>query len=149
MDRWGAAVTFVVRVLLGAIFAMAGVLKIGHFNELAAAIAGFRILPPVAVGPLAVMLPFFELGLGLYLMTGFFTRGAALVACAQLFLYAAAIASALIRHIPANCGCFCPTDAATADWPHVGVDVALALVCAVIAWRAPGLFSIDERMRKA
>ena len=149
MDRLAAAITFFVRVLVGALFVLAGGLKIGHFNDLAAAIAGFRILPEGVVGPLAVLLPFFETGLGIYLIAGFFTRSAAVVAAVQLTLYAGAIASAVIRHIPANCGCFGPQDSAPADWPHAIGDLALAAVCGVVAWRAPGLLSLDERMRKA
>lgn len=140
-------VTFAVRVFLGGLFVVAGATKLGHFNDLAAAIAGFRILPESVVGPLAVVLPFFEIGLGLYLAAGLFTRTTAIVSAAQLTVYAAAIASAVLRHIPANCGCFGPQDQATADWPHVIVDLALAGICLLVAWRAPGMFSLDSRMR--
>lgn len=142
-----AAVTLIVRALVGALFIAAGVLKVGHFNELAAVIAGFRLLPDAAIGPLAVLLPFFEIGLGLYLLAGLFTRAAAIVGAVQLTVYAAAIASAVIRHIPANCGCFGPQDTANADWPHAAVDLALAGVCVIIAWRAPGALALDNRMR--
>lgn len=140
-------VTLVVRVLLGALFIFAGASKVGHFNDLAAAMAGFRILPEAVVGPLAVLLPFFEIGLGLYLVAGLFTRGAAILAAFQLAIYAAAVASAVIRHIPAACGCFGPQDTATADWPHVFADLGLAAICALVAWRAPGSFALDSRMR--
>jgi uncharacterized membrane protein YphA (DoxX/SURF4 family) len=140
-------VTLLLRLLIGAVFLTAGALKAGHFNDLAAAVAGFRILPAGVIGPLAVALPFFEIGLGLYLLAGLFTRAAAWVAAAQLAIYAAAIASAVIRHIPANCGCFGPQDKAAADWPHVAVDLALAAVCVLLAWRAPGALAIDNRMR--
>lgn len=142
-----AAATLIVRVLIGALFIGAGAAKVGNFNDLAAAIAGFRILPEAAIGPLAVALPFFEIGLGLYLVAGLFTRASACVAAALLTIYAGVIASAVVRHIPANCGCFGPQDAATADWPHVAADLALAAVCALVAWRAPGLFALDNRMR--
>lgn len=142
-----AAATLIARVLIGALFVTAGALKVGHFNDLAAAIAGFRILPEPIIGPLAVILPFFEIGLGLYLIAGLFTRGAATVGAVQLLLYAAVVASAVIRHIPANCGCFGPQDNAPADWPHAAADAALAAVCALIAWQSPGALSLDERMR--
>jgi len=144
-----AAVTLIVRVLIGALFVAAGAAKVGHFNDLAAAIAGFRILPEAVVGPLAVALPFFEIGLGAYLLLGLFTRVTAVVGAIQLAIYAAAIASAVVRHIPATCGCFGPQDTATADWPHVAADLALALICAAIAWRAPGLLALDNRLRNA
>lgn len=139
--------TFAVRILVGAIFIYAGGAKIGHFNQFAAEIAGFRILPSAAVAPLAVLLPFFEVGLGLYLVLGLLTFGAAVVGGVQMLIYAAAIGSAVIRHIPAVCGCFGPQDRATADWPHVGIDVALAALCFVVARRAPGICALDSRLR--
>lgn len=141
------AVTLIVRVLVGALFLAAGASKVGHFDDLAGAIAGFRILPQPVIAPLAVVLPFFEIGLGLYLLAGLYTRAAALIGAVQLVVYAAAIASAVVRNIPANCGCFGPQDTAKADWPHVLADLALAAVCALLAWRAPGLLAIDNRMR--
>jgi uncharacterized membrane protein YphA (DoxX/SURF4 family) len=93
-----------------------------------------------------VLLPFFEVGLGLYLLAGLLTAAAAIVAAVQLVLYAAAIASAVMRHIPAVCGCFGPQDRATADWPHVAIDLALAAVCLLLARRAPGIYALDNRL---
>lgn len=141
------AAVFVMRVLLGGLLIVTGALKLGHATDLAAAIAGFRLLPAEAVGPLALALPFFELLLGGYLVAGLFTRTTAIVSTAQFVIYAGAIASAVLRHIPANCGCFGPHDTAVADWPHVAFDLALALVSAFIAYRAPGLFAVDRRLR--
>ena len=138
---------FVMRVLLGGLLLATGALKLGHAPDLAAAIAGFRLLPAGAIGPLALALPFFELLLGGYLVIGLFTRTAAIVAALQFVIYASAIASAVIRHIPANCGCFGPQDAAVADWPHVAFDLALALLSALVAYRAPGILAVDRRLR--
>ncbi|MGB6985667.1 MAG: MauE/DoxX family redox-associated membrane protein [Candidatus Aquilonibacter sp.] len=135
------------RWLLGALLVWAGALKVGHPEALASVIAGFRLLPPGIVAPLAVMLPYFEILLGLYLIAGLFTRAAAWVAAAQFVVYAGAIASAVLRGIPANCGCFGPGDTAVADWPHVGFDLALAAIALFIALRAPGAFAFDRRLR--
>ncbi|HTZ53691.1 MAG TPA: MauE/DoxX family redox-associated membrane protein [Candidatus Acidoferrum sp.] len=135
------------RWLLGALLLWTGAAKVGHPDALAAAIAGFRLLPGPLVAPLAVILPYFELLLGLYLVAGLFTRVAGWVASVQFVLYAAAIASAVLRGIPANCGCFGPGDAAVADWPHVAFDLALAAVALFIALRAPGTFALDRRLR--
>jgi putative oxidoreductase len=136
------------RVLLGLLLIGAGALKIGHAPDLAGAIAGFRLgIPPAVIAPFAVILPWFEVVLGLYLIAGLFTRIAAIVAAVQFVLYAGAIASAVVRGIPANCGCFGPGDAAVADWPHVGFDLALAAVACIIALGAPGAFALDRRLR--
>jgi uncharacterized membrane protein YphA (DoxX/SURF4 family) len=143
----GLMVVAVARLVLGGLLIWAGALKIGHPIDLASAIAGFRLLPPDLVAPLAVILPYFEVLLGLYLLAGLFTRVAAWVAAAQFVIYAAAIASAVVRGIPANCGCFGPRDAAVADWPHVAFDLALAALAILIALRAPGAFALDRRLR--
>lgn len=144
-----SVIVVLLRVALGATLIAAGALKIPHPEQLAAAIAGFRLLPAGVVAPLALGLPYFEVLVGLYVTIGLFTRVAAWVACAQFVVYAAAIASAVVRGIPASCGCFGPNDTATADWPHVAVDLGLALVGAVVALGAPGPLSVDRRLRKS
>jgi uncharacterized membrane protein YphA (DoxX/SURF4 family) len=134
---------------LGGLLLVAGVLKAGHAAELAATIAGFRILPAAIVGPLALALPYVEILLGAYLVAGLFTRAVAIVVTAQFIAYAAAIASAVVRHIPANCGCFGPNDSSVADWPHVAFDLALAATSAFVVYGAPGLFAVDRKLRSA
>lgn len=143
------AAVFVVRIVLGGLLLSAGALKVGHAEELASAIAGFRLLPAFVVGPAALALPYFELLLGGYLIVGLFVRSAAIVAGAQFVLYAVAVASAVMRHIPANCGCFGPNDTAVADWPHVAFDLGLALLSGFVAYGAPGALALDRRFRSS
>lgn len=128
---------------------IAGALKVGHASSLAASIAGFRLLPAAIVGPLALALPFIEILLGAYLVAGLFTRLTALIVAAQFFIYAAAVASAVLRHIPANCGCFGPGDTAVADWPHVAYDLLFAAAALFIAYGAPGPLALDRKLRTA
>jgi uncharacterized membrane protein YphA (DoxX/SURF4 family) len=139
----------VLRVILGGILLVAGALKVAHPAELASAIAGFRLLPAAIVGPLALALPYLELLLGGYLVAGLFTRTIAAIVSAQFLLYAGAVASAVVRHIPANCGCFGPNDTAVADWPHVASDLLLAAASAFVAFRAPGALAVDRWMHRA
>lgn len=143
------AVVFVARVLLGGLLVTTGALKLGHATELAAAIAGFRLLPAAVIGPLSLALPLFEVLLGAYLIVGLFTRAAAVVAAVAFLIYAGAIASAVVRHIPANCGCFGPDDKSVADWPHVAFDLVLVVASLFVAYRAPGAVAVDRRFRRA
>ena len=137
------------RLLLGGLLAAAGALKAGDPSSLAANIAAFRLLPAAIVGPLALALPYLELMLGGYLIVGLFTRVAATLATFEFLSYAAVIASAVVRRIPAGCGCFGPRDTALADWPHVVFDLALAAASAVVAYAAPGAFAVDRILRRA
>lgn len=142
-------VVFIVRLALGLLLLVTGALKVAHPESLAAAIAGYRLLPQAAVLPIAVALPYLELIFGIYLVLGLFTRIAATLVAVMFLVYAGAIASAVLRHIPANCGCFGPNDASTADWPHVVLDIALTALAVLVAARAPGALSLDRRLRIA
>jgi uncharacterized membrane protein YphA (DoxX/SURF4 family) len=146
MVTMGAAV-LVIRVLLGGLLLVAGALKAGHPAELAATIAGFRLLPAGIVGPLALALPYVELLLGAYLVAGLFTRIVATIGAVQFLCYAAAVGSAVLRHIPANCGCFGPGDTDVVDWPHVAFDLTLTAASAFVAYGAPGALAVDRKLR--
>ncbi len=145
-----AWLVFALRLLLGGVFLTAGALKVMHSTDLAAAIAGYRLLPASIVLPLAIALPPLELIFGFYLVAGLFTRIAAGIVCGMLLVYAGAIAWAVVRHLQVSCGCFGPGDNAVADWPHVIGDVLLACAALVVVRGAPGVLSVDRlfaRMR--
>jgi uncharacterized membrane protein YphA (DoxX/SURF4 family) len=139
------AVLLVLRVLLGGLLVVAGTLK-AHDGIAATAstIAGYRILPPFIVAPLGVVLPYFEIGLGAYLVLGLFVRAAGLIAAAQFAVFAGAVASLVVRHIPANCGCFGAGQNVPPSWGHVAVDLGLALLALWVALRGPGLLAVDN-----
>lgn len=147
-DVYKAWAVFGLRFLLGALFFVAGLLKVGAVVSLAAIIAGFRLLPAGLVGPLALFLPFFEIGLGGYLLLGLFTRYVAIIAMAQLLVFAAAIASVVVRGIVTSCGCFGPADTAPATWLDVVRDLALAGFAGFIAWAAPGKLALDYQLEQ-
>jgi uncharacterized membrane protein YphA (DoxX/SURF4 family) len=139
-------VELVLRVVLGLVFAVAGGLKIGHFDVFASQIAGFQLLPQPLVAPLALLLPFVEVLLGVYLILGLFTRASAAFAAFQLAVFSGAIASAVVRGISTSCGCFGPSDQTKTSWPEVARDACFVVVAIFIAWRAPGALALDRRM---
>ncbi len=139
-------IVLVLRVALGCVFLAAGGLKVGHADVFASEIAGFQLLPHAFIAPLALLLPFLELMVGAYLVIGLFTRFAAWFAALEMAVFAAAIASAVMRGISTSCGCFGPSDHATTSWPEVGRDAALTAIAIIIALRAPGALALDRRM---
>jgi uncharacterized membrane protein YphA (DoxX/SURF4 family) len=123
-----------VRVSLGALFLVAGVLKIGHAGDLAAAITAYRFgLPPPLVAAIAVALPPLEILLGIYLIAGLLLPVSSGVAAMLLALFIIAVASAVVRGLSAPCGCFGPGDNQPATWLTVARDVCF-LVPAVYLW---------------
>jgi uncharacterized membrane protein YphA (DoxX/SURF4 family) len=143
-----AYLTLALRVALGLLLLVAGVLKARDGPTVTAiSIAAYRILPAPLVAPLGVGLPYAEILLGGYLIAGLFTRAAGWVASAQFLVFAVAVGSLVLRHIRADCGCFGSGVATPPSWGHVALDVALAVAAGFVALTAPGAFAVDLRLR--
>ena len=142
-------VVLVLRIVVGAIFVVAGVAKVGHASEFAAQIAGFRILPQAAIPAMALVLPFLEILLGGYLIVGLFTRVSAWCAVVLLAVFDGAIASAVVRGLTVSCGCFGPSDTTVTTWGEVARDAVFVLLALVVALRPPGTLAVDRRIGNA
>ena len=143
------ALVLVSRLVLGAIFIVAGVSKIGHAIEFATQIAAFRLVPQPLIAPIAIALPFLEVLLGGYLVLGLFTRVSAWIAAVLLLAFDGAIASAVVRGLSVSCGCFGPNDATVTSWGEVARDAIFVLLAVVVALRPPGTLALDRRIGNA
>lgn len=95
------------RLGIGAIFVLAGGVKLANPGSFAATLLAYNILPVEAIRPFALTLPWVEAGIGLLLIAGLFTRQVAALAVATLVIFSAAIAQALARGLSLDdCGCF-------------------------------------------
>lgn len=126
-----ALLILLIRVVLGAILIAAGVAKIGHFGRFATEIAAFRLLPQPVIAPLAVLLPFVEVLVGIALLLRILPNAASWTAVVLFAGYDAAVASAAARGMSVDCGCFGPNDASTTSWGEAARD-ALFLVLALL-----------------
>ena len=136
------------RVLLGALLVWAGAAKIGHPEALAGAIAGFRLLPASLIAPLAVILPFFEVLLGLYLLAGLFTRIAAAVAGGTVpDLCGGRSPRQYCAAFPRTAAALAPVTPRSQIGRTSAFDLALAAIALFIAAGAPGAFALDRRLR--
>ncbi len=140
-------VVFALRILLGGLLVAAGVLKALDGPAAGASlVAGYRMVPAPLVAPVGVALPYLEIFLGAYLVLGLFTRPVASVVTLQFGVFAVAVASLVVRHIPANCGCFGSSIPTPPSWAHVAADLALAAVAGAIAGFAPGRYALDRTL---
>ncbi|MFD8764664.1 MauE/DoxX family redox-associated membrane protein [Streptomyces mirabilis] len=104
--HWAGAARLVARLLLAAILAYAGLVKIGDLTEAGRTVALYRIVPADSAQLVGGVLPFVEVALALLLAAGLATRVAAAGAAVLLVAYAAAIASVWARGMSIDCGCF-------------------------------------------
>jgi uncharacterized membrane protein YphA (DoxX/SURF4 family) len=136
-----------IRVALGALFLWAAGTKVPDVAAFAESVANYRLLPAGLVPAAAAAVLGIELVVGLLLVAGRWTRGAALVAAGLLAAFTAGLSQALLRGIDLRCGCFGGTESAT--WWTVLRDLAmLAGAIAVLGW-GPGRIVPDRRRAAA
>jgi uncharacterized membrane protein YphA (DoxX/SURF4 family) len=100
-------VQIVLRVALGAIFIYAGWVKLQDPWQLfAAGVASYELLPMWAVTFVARTLPWFEILLGVVLISGFFIRISSTAVAALLAVFFSLIVRAYLQGKVINCGCF-------------------------------------------
>jgi uncharacterized membrane protein YphA (DoxX/SURF4 family) len=133
---WLATVS---RLGLAGVLAWAALPKIANPDAAMLSVRAYQLLPEIAVRPVAWGLPFAELALATLLVAGLGTRVAATAAGVLLTAYIAAIASAWVRGLRIDCGCFStggvdPTTTAGRYAAEIGRDLGLLLVTGLLAW---------------
>src|SRR6478672_1126378 len=99
--------TLISRLVLGFIFLLSGLTKLGIPNTFAVSIQSYEMpLPAALVQLMAVALPPIELAIGLLLLAGLWTRISAIIAGALMLVFIVAMIQAMFRGLSPDCGCF-------------------------------------------
>lgn len=102
-----SALMFAGRLLLGGVFIYAAYTKlIQHWTLFAFSINSYGIFPEWALKPIAIVLPWFELSLGLMLVFGLWLRYVAATVSILLLAFFAVMLRAYIQGQDIDCGCF-------------------------------------------
>src|ERR1017187_841230 len=103
--------TFVARLVVGAIFIYAAYIKLTMpWLTFAMSVDAYQILPDWGVFLVARLLPGFELLIGLLLVSGFGLRWSSPVVNLLLGVFLAAMFRAYLQGKSIDCGCFGPGD---------------------------------------
>ena len=94
------------RLVLGGLFLYAGYTKLRNPFLFEMAVDSYRLLPPVLVIVVARALPWWEVALGLFLLSGWKLRYSAALTALLLGAFLAAMSVTYARGTEANCGCF-------------------------------------------
>jgi uncharacterized membrane protein YphA (DoxX/SURF4 family) len=137
---------FAVRLAAAAVWIISGALKIPQIQTFQVLVQRYGMLPDALSGPFAYILPFFELALGLYLAAGLFVRGTALAGTLLFAVFLTAQASAWMRGITLDCGCFGAALQTTVGPLSILRDFGLGIpTFLMLAWPAR-LLSLDQRL---
>jgi uncharacterized membrane protein YphA (DoxX/SURF4 family) len=122
------------RLGLAVIFLYAGYAKLrAPWLQFAISIDSFKVVPDSWLEPLARLLPWSEVSLGLALLTGILARWFAFIATLMLGLYLSVGIRAFAKGLTVDCGCFGAGNFGGIDatwFTEHGAMVALALAVA-------------------
>jgi len=116
---------FISRCVLGTVFIVASVDKIANPAIFAEAVAAYKLLPYALVNAVALVVPWLELVCGVFLVSGVFLRSSSSVMFLLLCVFTVAMASAMLRNLSIDCGCFGTAHATMVGWGRVLEDIGL------------------------
>ena len=148
LDDLAPWISTVARLVVGGVLLVAGALKVIDPQSSVAAVRAYELVPAWLAQLIGWGLPFLELGLGLLLVAGLFTRTAALVSGLLFVAFILAVISAAVRGLSIDCGCFggggqvAPGQTAYA-WEIIR-DLGLLALCGWLVWRPLSRFALDH-----
>src|SRR5919107_266725 len=127
------AALLIARLVLAAVFTIAGVAKLADLKGSRQAIIEFG-LPAVVASPLALLLPLGELGVGAALIPASSAWWGALGALGLLVLFVMGISINLARGRTPDCHCFGQLHSAPAGWKTLARNAVLAALAGFVVW---------------
>jgi uncharacterized membrane protein YphA (DoxX/SURF4 family) len=136
------------RLGLAAVWLISGYLKAVDLDQTYVAVQAYQVLPKAAIEPVSVLLPWFEIALGVLVLVGVGTRLVAVLSAGLLLLFIAGVAQAWARGLSIDCGCFGGGGEVDPSKTSYGTELLrdtgfLALAVWLIV-RPRTLFSLDE-----
>jgi len=111
------------RLGLAAVWLISGGIKAADSGQTYVAVRAYDVLPLDAVGPVAAVLPWLELALGLLLLVGLGVRAVAVVSAILLLVFIAGLVQAWVRGLAIDCGCFGGGGAVDPDATAYGLEL--------------------------
>lgn len=99
-------IALLVRWYLAYVFLSASFHKIMDPSAFALDVATYQILPLQLINIMAIVLPWVELFVGVFLILGFKARACALLVCGMMLMFMVALGIALYGDLNISCGCF-------------------------------------------
>jgi uncharacterized membrane protein YphA (DoxX/SURF4 family) len=125
------------RIVLGVVFMAASVMKILEPGLFAQVVQNYQILPPVAINPVAMVLPWLEFVCGAALVCGVAVRGASVLITGMLTVFIIVMWYNVSRGLDISCGCFSVRPDAKGEMMYsVWRDTALLVLSILVMWRS-------------
>ena len=136
------------RLLTGGVWIYAGAVKLSDPYASVLAVRSYELLPASVAEPVGYLLPPLEIVIGVALVVGLLTRGAAVVSALLFVAFVIGIASAWDRGLEIDCGCFGgggydPDAASKYPW-EIARDAGLLLASVYLVWLRQSRLALDN-----
>jgi uncharacterized membrane protein YphA (DoxX/SURF4 family) len=136
------------RLVAGGVWIVAGAIKLPDPAQSVAAVRAYDLLPSSIVPTVGQLLPVVEIVVGVCLVVGLLTRGAAVVSALLFVAFIIGIASVWARGITIDCGCFggggADPDAASSYPWEIARDTALLAASLFVVWLPSTRLALDS-----
>lgn len=138
--------TLAVRVFVGVVFIYASYYKILHPMEFAKSIWYYHLAPVSLINLMALILPWWEFIAGVCLIFGVFYRGAVWSVFLMTIIFGIALASAAVRGLDIECGCFKASGGAGDEATTTLIrDIGLMILSLQLIFSRSRRFIMDRR----
>ena len=115
-----------IRIVLGFIFVYASIDKILNPATFARVIYNYKVLPVELINLAAIIMPWLEFLIGLFLIFGFWTRSASALGGVFTIIFIMLMLTAMARGLNIECGCFSlEPEAAIIGWRRIIEDLLM------------------------
>ncbi len=103
---WRVLAVILTQVVVGGLFAYAGISKVLDPLRFASSLLGYQIIPVGIVRPIVLLLPWIEITLGVLFLTGRYVQQVAIGLAGLLTVFTGLLIIALLNGWVIDCGCF-------------------------------------------
>ena len=133
-------------MIVGILFFYAGTIKISFPGDFALSIQNYQIIPLPLTNLLAILIPWLEIICGLFLISGFMSRGSALILTILAFGFTVAMIRAWLMGLDIECGCF--GKGSNIDLLNIGKNLLLLFMCFHILIYPSPQFTLDRLLQR-
>jgi len=133
------------RLVCGLILIYASQDKLGNADKFTGILEEYHILPHTLLPLAAVVVPWLEFFTGVCLVLGYKWRGAALLFCTLMSVYALSLGWNLAHGVEMNCGCFSMESTEKTTWWSVLRDLGFFLMGALVLV-SPDTYATFDRL---
>ena len=139
-------ISFLMRMTLAITFLTSGLPKLRQPYAFASAVTAYRLLPKPWIRPVATILPWLELCLGLLLLLGWGTKITAGISAGLLFLFLCAMGINIARGgKDLDCGCTGKRHAQKIGWKTILRNAGLILFSVTLVVSRGGYLALDHQ----